>query len=48
VVVFKKDKWIPGKVVSKEDGPRSYWVEVGSGSTIRRNIWRLMNLKKNV
>jgi len=41
VVVFKKDKWIPGKVISKADSPRSYWVEVDSGSKIRRNIWHL-------
>lgn len=39
--MFKKDKWIPGKVISKADSPRSYWVEVDSGSKIRRNIWHL-------
>ncbi|KAL4082362.1 hypothetical protein QTP88_030027, partial [Uroleucon formosanum] len=26
-VVFKKHKWIPGKIISKIDSPRSYWVE---------------------
>ncbi|KAL4082410.1 hypothetical protein QTP88_029970, partial [Uroleucon formosanum] len=27
-VVFKKHKWIPGKIISKIDSPRSYWVEL--------------------
>jgi hypothetical protein len=41
VVVFKNDKWVPGKIIRKADSPKSYWVKVGSGSIIRRNIWHL-------
>ncbi|KAL4084397.1 hypothetical protein QTP88_028220 [Uroleucon formosanum] len=28
VVLLKKDKWIPGKIISKIVSPRSYWVEL--------------------
>lgn len=38
VVVFRKDKWIPGKVVKKADTPKSYWIKIGIGNIIRRNI----------